>query len=402
MLGTAAAAQGAVSLAPAGHGAVIQQRPSYFIPFEELPADADTAIAILENRLFTVAPGSAEERDIHYLLRLGSLYLGPRQPPGRAETISHTLRVNAWWYTRFVVPRKRVILLDFEGVLSTYWAGRGFAVNPVATAGRWQKLNRSYSPEQLAEALLPMGVERRGKGRDFLLWEYYDVPDRPGVIRPGASGMAQGRIAQLMARAYHRTGETRFADAARLALAAFTVPVDKGGVLSPVAEPLGARPMPWYVERAYPGANPWKGAALNGFMVTLLNLNATAPLLGSRPNPLDAGPPDQRARERAPGAELAGDMAKELARRGERTLARYLPLHDTGTWSLYGLLTPGRKWRTYVADAGYHCYHVTLLHELAKIAPGYGFARISDRWNQYARNASVTCKPTTGPQRVSP
>ena len=172
------------------------------------------------------------------------------------------------------------------------------------------------------------------------------MPDRPGVIRPGASGMAQGRIAQLMARAYHRTGEQRFAEAARLALEAFTVPVDAGGVLSPVAWPLGVRPMPWYVERAYPGASPWKGAALNGFMVTLLNLRAVAPLLGSRPNPLEAGPPDQRARERAPGAEQAGDLARALALRGERTLKRYLPLHDTGTWSLYGLLTPGRKWRT--------------------------------------------------------
>ena len=288
------------------HGQQITQRPSYYIPFEELPADADTAIAILQNRLLTVAPGSPEERDIHYLLRLGHLYLGPDQPAGRRETISHTLRVNAWWYTRYVVPRRRVILLDFEGVLSTYWAGRGFAVNPVATAGRWQELNRSYSPEQLAEALLEMGVLRHGHGRDFLLWEYYDVPDQPGVIRPGASGMAQGRIAQLMARAYHRTGEQRFADAARLALTAFNVPVNAGGVLSPVAWPLGVRPMPWYVERAYPGANPWKGAALNGFMVTLLNLRAVAPLLGSRPNPLDSGPPDQRARERAPAPSRRG------------------------------------------------------------------------------------------------
>ncbi len=402
MLTLAVVADGAPARDAAAHGQVIQQRPSYYIPFEELPADADTAIAILQNRLFTVAPLSGEERDIQYLLRLGRLYLGPEQPEGRRETVSHTLRVNAWWYTRYVVPRRRVILLDFEGILSTYWAGRGFAVNPVATAGRWQELNRSYAPEQLAEALLAMGVERHGKGRDFMLWEYYDVPDQPGRIRPGASGMAQGRISQLMARAYHRTGETRFADAARLALAAFTVPVNSGGVLSPVAEPLGGRPMPWYVERAYPGANPWKGAALNGFMVTLLNLHATAPLLGSRPNPLDAGPPDQRARERAPGAAVAGSMARALARRGERTLKRYLPLHDTGTWSLYGLLTPGRKWRTYVADAGYHCYHVTLLHELAKIAPGLGFAGVSDRWNRYALNAGVHCKPTAGPQRISP
>ena len=197
ILGIAAGAQGALA-----QGAVVHQRPSYFIPFEELPADAATAIAILENRLFTIAPESAEERDIQYLLRLARLYLRPDQPPGRQETVSHTLRVNAWWYARYVVPRRRVILADFQGILSTYWAGRGFAVNPVATAGRWQGLNDALTPEALAGELLPLGVGRRHGLRRFLLWEYYDVPDQPGVIRPGASGMAQGRIAQLMAVSY--------------------------------------------------------------------------------------------------------------------------------------------------------------------------------------------------------
>ena len=228
------------------------------------------------------------------------------------------------------------------------------------------------------------------------------MPDEPGVIRPGASGMAQGRIAQLMARAYHRTGEQRFADAARLALEAFDVPVNAGGVLSPVAWPLGARPMPWYVERAYPGANAWKGAALNGFMVTLLNLRAVAPLLGSRPNPLDSGPPDQRARERAPGARTPGTWRGPWPCAAERTLKRYLPLHDTGTWSLYGLLTPGRKWRTYVADAGTTattspCCTSSQRSPRASASPLY-----SARWNQYALNVGVHCRPTAGPQRTSP
>jgi deazaflavin-dependent oxidoreductase (nitroreductase family) len=385
--------------APAGASAA---RSAYVIDPGALPADVPAARAALRRALAAAPTASRTHADIAYVLRLARRHLRAGQPDGRRRTVARALRVNAWWYAGHRAPGGRIVALDPGGIVSTYWEGRGFAVNPVATAGRWQGLNDALTSEALADALLPLGVERRHGARRFLLWEYYDVPDRPGAIRPGASGMAQGRIAQLMARAYHRTGETRFADAARLALASFTVPVDAGGVLSAVAEPRGARAMPWYVERAYPGASPWKGAALNGFMVTLLNLNATAPLLGSRPNPLDAGPPDQRARERAPGAEEAGRMARALAVRGERTLARYLPLHDTGTWSLYGLLTPGRKWRTYVADAGYHCYHVTLLHELAKIAPGHGFAAVSARWNQYARRAGVRCKPTTGPQRVAP
>ena len=69
--GQGAAAKGPAPAGPTAHGAVITQRASYD-PFEELPADADTAVAILQNRLLSVAPGSPEERDIQYLLRLGT------------------------------------------------------------------------------------------------------------------------------------------------------------------------------------------------------------------------------------------------------------------------------------------------------------------------------------------
>ena len=76
---------------------------------------------------------------------------------------------------------------------------------------------------------------------------------------------------------------------------------------------------------------------------------------------------------------------------GERTLQRYLPLHDTGSWSLYGLSTPGWAWRTHVADAGYHCYHVTLLRQLDRQAPGYGFGEWAAKWDGYARRAGLNC-----------
>jgi hypothetical protein len=150
--------------------------------------------------------------------------------------------------------------------------------------------------------------------------------------------------------------------------------------------------MPWYAERAYPGANPWRGAALNGFMVTVLNLDATATLPTARPNRAATGPRSQRARKRAPGAVLAGRLAERLARDGERSLQRYLPLHDTGSWSLYGLLTPGYKWRKHVADVGYHCYHVRLLRLLQGQAPGYGFGDWATKWDGYARARGISCE----------
>jgi hypothetical protein len=389
---------GALALAGPAAGA----RPGYVIPGAGLPGNVDTARAILIQARGHARAGTQTHADIDYVLRLGARLLRRDQPAGRRATVALTLRINAWWYSTRAAPGSRVIARTPDGILATYWGRRGFAVNPVATTGRWQDLNAHVSPEGLAKALLPMGVARRGAGRRFLLWEYYDVPDHPGTIRPGASGMAQGRIAQLMARAYHRTGDPRFADAARGALAAFTVPVSRGGVVSRVAEPVGVTPMPWFVERAYPGANPWKGAALNGFMVTLLNLRAAAPLLRSRPLVNVAGVREARAGAPAPGAESASALALELATTGERTLVQYLPTHDTGTWSLYGLLTPGRPWRSYLADEGYHCYHVTLLRQLAKLSPDQGFSEVANRWSDYALRVGLTCETGSLPPPSRP
>ena len=367
-------------------------RAGYKISPAALPDDSNQARAMLRTALANTLPKSQARADIEWVLRLDRRHLLRRgQPLGRRSTVARTLRVNAWWYARNPAPGSRIIVRDPTGVLSTYWEGRGLAVNPVATTGRWQDLNAGLSPEKLADALMPFAVSRRGAGQEFLLWEYYDVPDRPKEVAPGASGMAQGRVAQLMARAYHRTGKARFARAAAGALTAFNVPVGQGGVVSGVSAG-GTGASPWYVERAYPGGGPWKGASLNGFIVTLLNLEASGPYLTSRPRPLRRGPAEKRIRPRAPGAEKAGLMAKDIVARGEATLARYLPLHDTGSWSLYGLSTPGWKWRTHLADAGYHCYHVTLLEQLERQAPGYGFGSVAKRWDGYARRDGLNCK----------
>ena len=370
-------------------------RPAYRIPADEFPASWRVARTQLERALVRAPRGSETHADIRWVLRLGSLYMGSGQPAGRRRTVSRTMRVNAWWFTRWSAPPDRIIVRDPTGVLSTYWKGRGLAVNPVATSGRWQGLNDDLSGVRLADALLPFAVERKAGGTRFLLWEYYDVPERPGAIRPGASGMAQGRLVHLLANAYYLTGEHRFSDAARGALAAFGVSVARGGVVSRVWVRGERRSRPWYVERAYPGGSPWQGAALNGFMVTLLNLRSSADLLRSEPKPLPTGPAELRRRPRAPGALDAARISRALSIRGEKTLRHYLPLHDTGRWSLYMLYRPGFAWRSYLADRTYHCYHVALLRQLAHDAPAGGartYRAYAARWAGYARRAGVTCR----------
>jgi len=351
------------------------------IPAAQMPTGYEPARRALATALAAAAPGSTEAADIRRGLALWREYLGPDAvsvPEGRRRTVARALRANAWWFAGRGSPAGRVILRDPDGILLTYGAGHGFAVNPVATGGRWRGLNDDVPPQGLAGPLLTMGAERAAGDRRFLAWEYHDVGDDPEAIRPGASAMAQGRVALVLAHAHARSGDPRYAKGALDALAAFTVGVDRGGVRSMVAIDPGQPPAPWYVERAYPGESPWKGAALNGFMVTLLNLRGAAATLD--------GPGDEpRVTATAVG------LARDLADRGARTLTRHLADHDSGAWSYYGLMTPGRAWRTHLADLNYHCYHVRLLDRLARAYPELPFAATAARWQGYVDRAGASC-----------
>jgi hypothetical protein len=216
-----------------------------------------------------------------------------------------------------------------------------------------------------------------------LNWEYYDIADQPTAIRPGVSAMAQSRVGQLMASAYRSTGDVRFASAAVDAMASLAVDVSAGGTRSMVAYPSGSAAAPWFVERAYPGEDPWKGAALNGLMVTLAELRTAERALRE---PI-SGPSAE--------GEAAANEARRLADEGAATLDRYLPAHDSGKWSYYGLLTPGRPFRSYLATATYHCYHITLLRSLAPQYPALRFGTVADTWAGYAARAGTKCPGTT-------
>jgi hypothetical protein len=351
------------------------------IPAAEAVPDAEAARRALAGALAAASPGSAEAADVGRGLALWRAYLAPDAPPappGRRATIGRALRANAWWFAGRPSPEGRVLLRDPDGVILTYRRGQGFAVNPVATTGRWRGLNDDVPPEALAATLLEMGAERAADGRRFLAWEYYDVADDPAAIRPGASAMAQARVALVMAHGAARTGDPRLEQAALDALAAFVVHVDRGGVRTLVATDPGQAPAPWYVERAYPGDSPWKGAALNGFMVTLLNLRGAAAAL-------------ERGDAASPAAAASAALARDLADRGAATLERHLADHDSGSWSYYGLMTPGRPWRSHLADLNYHCYHVRLLGRLGEAYPGRGFAATAARWQGYVDRAGAVC-----------
>ena len=356
--------------------------PQFLVPDGELPADPITATVAL-HAAGTRAPTAGTTRaDIGHVLELGERFANARLA-GRRETVARTVRVNAWWYSRKRAPATRVLVRDPEGIIYSYAPGRGFALNPVATAGRWQGLNEGFTNVQLATTFLAFGVAEIRGGRRTLNWEYYDIADQPTAIRPGVSAMAQSRVGQLMASAYRSTGDVRFASAAVDAMASLAVDVSAGGTRSMVAYPSGSAAAPWFVERAYPGEDPWKGAALNGLMVTLAELRTAERALRE---PV-SGPSAE--------GEAAANEARRLADEGAATLDRYLPAHDSGKWSYYGLLTPGRPFRSYLATATYHCYHITLLRSLAPQYPTLRFGTVAETWAGYAALAGTTCPGTT-------
>jgi hypothetical protein len=340
------------------------------------------------------APGSRERADLQWLISFARLSFVSDSPNGRRVTATRALRFNAWWYRTHRSPQKRVIARDPDGVLLTYRHGHGFIVNPVATMGRWRDLNIAWSARQLADVIAPMMIIRRYAGRDWGALEYYDVPGQPDAVVPGVSAMGQGRAAALFARAWKSSGDPRYAQYAELALGGFQVPVDAGGVFNTVR--IKKLSGVWYPERAYPGKNPWRGAALNGFMATIIGLHGSAKDLAATPRGSAQGTaagasgqaPDAGALAQA--AEASG-LAEDLARRGVNSLVTFLPFHDTGAWSYYGLLTPGRPWRTYLADLNYHCYHVALLKALARSYPGRGFDTYELRWQGYVVKRGARC-----------
>ena len=365
---------------------------SAVMPPGGLPVSQAKARELLNARL-TKSEDPREKADLRWVLTLADRYGGRGQPRGRRATVGRTLRVNAWWYSTRHSPASRVVLRDSDGIISTYREFHGFMVNPVATIGRWRGLNRDVPNPVMARLISAMAVDRTIDKLPVWVWEYFDVADNRLQMRPGVSGMAQSRAALLFSQSYRQTGDPAYARAALKSLNAFRVPVSRGGVESQVSIGAKARTAPWYVERAYPGQSPWKGAALNGFMVSLLDLERVSEVLGRPALPSPVPAEGEYSVATVPPQEIAAgrNLSAALVDEGLVTLQRFLPVHDTGSWSFYGLLTGGRPWRHHVADLNYHCYHILLLNHLESDFPGRGFGTYASKWAGYVKTRALAC-----------
>ena len=161
------------------------------------------------------------------------------------------------------------------------------------------------------------------------------------------SAMAQGEGASLLTRLHLATGEERWADAARRAVAAMRLPSSAGGVQARLGD--GAWP------EEYPTDPP--SYVLNGGIFALWGLYDVGEALGDQ------------------------DLAHEFEQ-GAGTLAANLHRWDTGYWSRYDLFPhPVMN----VASSFYHALHTSQLEAMQVIAPRPEFESAAQRFAGYAK-----------------
>ncbi len=188
-------------------------------------------------------------------------------------------------------------------------------------------------------------VQQRGGPQDGGLRHFFPMPHTYRIDPPWLSGITQGEAASLLVRLHRQSGEERFADAARRALAPMAVSTPEGGVLAE----LGGRP---FIEE-YP-TNP-ASFVLNGAIFALWGVHDVGVGLGD---------------------------AEALARFEDLTsaLAANLERWDTGNWSLYDLYPhPVAN----VASAAYHLLHIRQLEILNRLSPRPQLVETKDRFEAY-------------------
>ena len=162
------------------------------------------------------------------------------------------------------------------------------------------------------------------------------------LVPPWISGLGQGRILSVLARAYELSGDERYLCVARKAMTPLELPVSAGGVQSRYAD--GG-----IAFEEYPGQKP--NIVLNGFISALMGVY------------------DLSQTGKAP-------RASALFMQAVQSLERNLHRYDLGYWSAYDLTG-------HVASANYHQFHLMQLWELYEMTGSDTFKRYTTKWQGY-------------------
>jgi hypothetical protein len=255
----------------------------------------------------------------------------------RALALIGELKANDDYFAKHYAPAPKTDVVDSDGLVYRYFAGRCLELHPLANFGALNAriaANDADGAQRLADALIARGVYQAGGG---VAWEYY-FPYAGGRA-PWISGMAQAVAAQAFARAAELVPDEGPA-LVRAARAAYqTIPRH---LLTSVA------------------AGPWiRLYSFDSLVVLNAQLQAVISLQTY--------------------ASSTGDAdAASLATRMQHAAASTLPRFDTGYWSLYALPHD-------TSPLDYQQYVVQLLKRLG--TTDARFASTATRFNAYAHQA---------------
>lgn len=241
-------------------------------------------------------------------------------------------------------------LLDYRGkigpqynpiAIAQYGLGNYNLFRQTGAAGRRTKffLVADWLSEQL---------EKNHKGH-FVWNHHFDWEYRDTLRAPWYSALAQGQGISVLVRAHQESADTRYLDAATLALASFFTPISEGGVAF-----TDDRGDLWLEE--YIVSPPTH--ILNGFIWAAWGVYDYF-------------------------LATEDGAAHELFARVVQTLLHNLERYDLGFWSLYeqsGTRLP------MVASPFYHQLHIVQLRVMHKLTGEEKFARVAARWEDYSRS----------------
>jgi len=185
---------------------------------------------------------------------------------------------------------------------------------------------------------------------------YYVAPEK--YFKSGwTSAMASGNVLSALARAYHLTGDSKYAACAERAISFLDVPIEEGGTKTTLAA-LDPSLSGYTILEEYPTDPPTY--TLNGYMFTLAGLY-------------------DWSQTGAKGSE----RAKELFDEGVRTLEKILPYYDIGGFTCYDLSHITWKREAPHIGIGYHRVHVAFCKIFYDITGIETFEHYYTLWASY-------------------
>jgi hypothetical protein len=215
----------------------------------------------------------------------------------RLPVVFTTLQRNReWWTTRYLPGSGERVGFAGSRLVWEHYPGQGIEIQWLGTFGAANGYYLSHDTTALREVLdeaIALATHRAGG----IAWEYLFEFD--GGVPPWSSGLSQGTALQALTRAYSRTNEAQYMDAAKEALGVFRVRPPAGVLVRTHA---GSH----YLEYTYAPQE----RILNGFIQSLVGLYEYAKLTAD---------PEGQALFEAGDAEARAET----------------PRYDTGAWSMY-------------------------------------------------------------------